>query len=361
MITDSTSGDLLANVVVSSNGFETLTGSNGEYSLTLPAGTYDLSAAKYGYESQIINNLMVNSGETTIQDFALSAFPQSLVHGQVYEGGVHGWPLYARITLTTDQYETTIYSDPFDGSYEINLVQGETYHVVAEAVSGGYLLNNFSFLPTTADETRDIVMLVDETNCQAAGYQLQGGLVQNFDAGQLPSGWQIIDETGSGAIWEFTSTYANNTGGSGNFAIADSDKFGLIDMTTSLISPSVNLSSITNVTLQFKYDYFDYFYDFESANVDISINGGVWTNVWQRTGVDDRGPKTETLDISALAASQEDVRVRFRYADANYSWYCQVDDVVLGESAVCNLIPGGSGRGNRYGSFKWIGNGGSQY
>jgi hypothetical protein len=341
VITDSSSGALLANAGVSSNGTETVSDSNGEYSLTLPAGTYDLTAAKYGYESQTITNLIVNSGETTTQDFALSAFPQSLVHGQVYEGGVHGWPLYTRITFSTDQFETTIFSDPFDGSYAINLVQGVTYQVSAEAVSSGYLLNNFSFLPSSADETRDIIMLIDGTSCQAAGYQLQGGLVQNFDSAQLPSGWQIIDETGSGAIWEFSSVYDNNTGGSGNFAIADSDKFGTVNMTTSLISPSVNLSSTASVALQFKYDYYDYSADFESANVDISIGGGAWTNVWQRSGDDDRGPKTATLDITSLAAGQEDVRVRFRYADASFSWYWQVDDVVLGESVVCDPIPGG--------------------
>lgn len=341
VITDSTTGNLLANVVVSSDGIETITDSNGEYSLTLPAGTHDLTAAKYGYESQIINNLVVDSGQTTFQDFTLVSLPQSLVHGQVYDGGVHGWPLYARITVTTDQYKTIIYSDPFDGSYATNLIAGETYQVSAEAVSGGYLLNNFSYLPTTADETRDIIMLVDETNCQAAGYQLQSDLFQYFDNGQLPPGWQINDETGSGAIWEFTSTYANNTGGSGNFAIADSDKYGTVNMTTSLISSSVNLGSTASVTLQFKYDYYDYYADPESANVDISINGGNWTNVWIRSGISDRGPKTETLDISSLAAGQEDVRVRFRYADANYSWYWQVDDILLGENVVCNPVPGG--------------------
>ena len=114
----------MANVIVSSDGIETISDSNGEYSLTLPAGTHDLTAAKYGYESQVINNLVVDSGQTTTQDFVLVALPQSLVHGQVYDGGVHGWPLYARITVTTDQYETTIYSDPFDGSYAINLIAG---------------------------------------------------------------------------------------------------------------------------------------------------------------------------------------------------------------------------------------------
>ena len=72
-----------------------------------------------------------------------------------------------------------------------------------------------------------------------------------------------------------------------------------------LRSPAMDFSGETTVILEFKYDFRWYMYGLnEVADVDVSTNDGTtWTNVWRRSGADDRGPKTARVDISALAAS----------------------------------------------------------
>ena len=113
----------------------------------------------------------------------------------------------------------------------------------------------------------------------------------------------------------------NLTGGAGPFALIDSDYAGSKAVDAVLRSPSMDFSGETAVTLEFKYDFRWYSYgENEIADVDVSTNGGtIWTNVWRRSGANDRGPKTARVDISALAAGRPDVRVRFHYYQANTS------------------------------------------
>jgi hypothetical protein len=67
--------------------------------------------------------------------------------------------------------------------------------------------------------------------------------------------------------------------------------------------------------------------------VDVSLNGaaGPWTNVWRKTGADYRGPRTEALNLTAQAAGQANVMIRFHYYNAVYEWWWQVDDVQMGQ------------------------------
>jgi hypothetical protein len=157
---------------------------------------------------------------------------------------------------------------------------------------------------------------------------------ETFEGG-LPTGWTVIDNAGTGATWRFNDIAGrgNLTGGTGNFAIADSDYAGHIAMNTELRTPPINMSSLSSVILKFKTDFRYYSGSGnEVADVDVSVNGaaGPWTNVWRKTGGDYRGPHTESINISAIAAGQNNVMIRFHYYNANYDWWWQVDDVVIG-------------------------------
>ena len=165
---------------------------------------------------------------------------------------------------------------------------------------------------------------------------------ESFENG-LPSGWTVIN-SGSGAVWRFDNpgSRSNLTGGSGKFAIADSDNAGTIYMDTELRMPVMDLSNMSTVTLEFKSDFFYYAGGGnEIADVDVSVNGtaGPWTNIWRKSGTDYRGPKTETIDITTLAAGHNNVMIRFHYYNANYDWWWQVDDVkIRGRSNTCNQV-----------------------
>jgi len=154
-------------------------------------------------------------------------------------------------------------------------------------------------------------------------------LSESFDAGTTPTGWSITDNAGTGAVWRFDNPqgYPNDTGGTGNFAIADSDYAGTVNMDTELRTPVLNLAAYSVVLLKFK-TFFDH-YSSEIANVDISSNGaaGPWTTVWSKSLVDYIG--SEQIDISSLAAGRSNVMVRFRYYNANYDNDWDIDDVVV--------------------------------
>jgi M6 family metalloprotease-like protein len=173
-----------------------------------------------------------------------------------------------------------------------------------------------------------VVNLTDNTLVTANFVPLVAVLSESFDTSTAPSGWSVIDNATTNAVWRFDdpATRTNQAGGTGSFAIADSDHAGAVQMDTELRTPSLNLTGYSAVMLNFK-TYFEYFTT-ETSSVDVSINGasGPWTTIWSKSGVD-YGPATEQIDISAIAAGQSNVMVRFRYYDANYEWYWQIDDV----------------------------------
>lgn len=155
---------------------------------------------------------------------------------------------------------------------------------------------------------------------------------ERFDSTTLPAGWSVVDNTGTGAVWRFDDPggRTNLTGGSGGFAIADSDNAGRISMDSELRSPVLNLAGYVGASLTFYNDF--KFYSDEFADVDISINGGAsWTNIWRKTG-SYLGPSTETVDISPYTGNSN-VMVRFHYYNANWEWWWQVDNVTVHATA----------------------------
>ncbi len=173
----------------------------------------------------------------------------------------------------------------------------------------------------------------------------------NFDNG-LPTGWLVKDNTGFGG-WRFDDPAGrgNLTGGSGGFAIADSEN--ICDfMDAELVSSAYDLSGLSTAILEFKTDFYYGGY-IEVADVDISIDGGSsWTNVWSQSGADFRGPATVQLDISAKAAGQGNVKVRFHYYNANCDWWWQVDDVRIYGSPLFSLTAATTATGAGSGTIR---------
>ncbi len=175
-------------------------------------------------------------------------------------------------------------------------------------------------------------------------------LNESFDAAvAIPNGWRVVNNTGTaGWVVEAIGTggrenqNANDTGGTQNFAVADSDESGGA-MDTELRSPTVNLANAQSVRLKFKTRFENYSPDgdtrIEKADVDVSVDGGTtWQNVWRKT-TDYIGQ--ETVDISARAKGQANVMVRFRYYDANFDYFWKIDDVQIDATTGGPAAPGG--------------------
>jgi hypothetical protein len=242
-------------------------------------------------------------------------------------------PLAAAISI--DGYpHNPIGNNPVTGHYSQSLAAGITYTFNISPLVPGYLPQIRTVGPLNADRVEDFNLSIDAFACNAPGYTF-AGVYQAFDATATPPGWSVINNVGTQG-WSFNNPggRTNATGGTGNFAIVDSDNAGSgVSMDTELRTPSLDLSSLEMVTLTFKTDFRYYTgSQAEVADVDVSVNGaaGPWTNVWRKTA-DYRGPKTETVDLTALAAGQSNVMLRFRYYNATYEWWWQVDDVQLGQ------------------------------
>ena len=183
--------------------------------------------------------------------------------------------------------------------------------------------------PEVCDEKdNDCDLAID--NGLAACY-LTHHVIEDYEQG-LPSGWTVINNEGTSAIWSFDDPggRTNLTGGFGVFAIADSGYFGLVNMDTELRTPVLDLTDFYTVRLEFSTD-FNSQSGMEYADVDISLNGsaGPWTNIWQRSGGDHPGPVIETVDITTIAAGEGSVMIRFHYYGAFDDLWWQIDDVRL--------------------------------
>lgn len=182
---------------------------------------------------------------------------------------------------------------------------------------------------------------------------------QSFDATTIPEGWAITPASGAGWSLNNPGQRNNETGGAGNFAIADSDHAGQVAIDSSLRTPLLNFANAQAVVLRFKTNF--KLYQKATADVDISTdNGATWTNVWRKTANFNGAVE---LDISPQAAGKANVFVRFRYYNATYDWYWQIDDVQIEglgvPSAPTNLNAslGGNGQIN----LAWNGGGASRF
>jgi uncharacterized membrane protein len=348
-VTESAGANPVPNArVVADDGsvqFTVFADGNGFYRFNaIPPGTYSVTASAYGFAPNTVAGVVVVADQTTTQDIVLTALDPATVSGVVTDGGTlrggsaHGWPLYAQIRITASGFATTVYTDPVTGMYSVSLFQDTAYTFTVNAVSPGYNSLTDPVGPLSGDLTNNDYMLsVNVTTCNAPGYQLDVQLREDFDSGELPAGWDAIDNAGSGANWAFDDpgNRGNRTpGGTGLFAIADSDDAGFIPFDAELVSPVIDLTGITDVTLQFATDFkiyngfFDY-YD-EIADVDLSTDGGFnWTNVFRQQ--ESQGDLNALVTVPIPAADGEaNVKLRFRYYNSYFDYWWQVDNVRVG-------------------------------
>ncbi|MFE7213722.1 carboxypeptidase regulatory-like domain-containing protein [Streptomyces sp. NPDC001698] len=329
----------LARAKISIGDNSIMTDGEGHYTLSVGVGTYDVTASKFGYGSKTVSGVTVDDGQTVTENFAMTAKPSVKITGKVRDGSGHGWPLYATVQVK-DEPTTVIYTDPKTGQYSLSVPVGETYTLRTDALYPGYEQKSADVAVGSADVTRDVNVVVDQSTCSAAGYAYQDhGTTETFDGTTAPTGWTVDDPTGNGQTWVFDNPQkrANSTGGSGNFAIVDSDYYGPRNsQDTSLISPVTDMSGNANPSVSFASDY--YRFGNQYGDVDVSVDGGqTWSNVWHHL-VRVRGPRTERIDLPA-AAGRSNVQVRFHFT-ATYGNYWEVDNVRLA-SRNCDPTPGG--------------------
>ena len=343
-VTDADTGLPITGARVSvSNGappnYNVLTQANGSYLRWVPAGTLSVEVSAFGYATQTIGTVAVAIDQTVVLDVALDPLPRVTLDGTISDA-TSGWPVYARVEVGT-MPGTLVWNDPATGAYTVEVLAGMEHDLTVTAFSPSYAPVSRTVGPFVNDASEDFQLASGGNACSMPWAQTFFG-PQTFDAASTPAGWSIDDAQGNGQVWRFDDhgVRGNLTGGSGGFAVINSDAYGSAGaQNTALRMPVLDLSGNASVVLEFKTDYRDLASDPEVADVDVSLNGSDWTNVWRRTA-DYRGPRTERVDLTGLAAGQSAVHVRFRYYNATFSWWWQVDDVQLRD---CSAPPSGYG------------------
>jgi N-acetylneuraminic acid mutarotase len=337
-VTDDDTGAPLAGAAVTVGDRSATTAADGTYDLSVPAGTYDVTAAAYGYRTAKATGVTVADGAEVTESFALTALPSSDVHGTVVDDSGHGWPLYAKVQVDGVP-GGPVFTDPATGRFSLQLPQGTDYTIHVTPVYGGYEAATKKI--TVGDATVNVALpvAVDATSCTAPGYVMHyHGNQQPFDGNTAPAGWTVTNADGTTGGWTFTDDgkRGNKTGGAGGFAIVDSDHAGSgKQQDTTLTGPVADLTGQEHPVLAFDTD----FYALHSPGAaELSIDGGTtWSPVWQRTD-SLRGPAHVEVPLPQ-AAGQASAQVRFHYT-GSYSWWWQLDNVLLG-SATCDPVKGG--------------------
>ncbi len=145
-----------------------------------------------------------------------------------------------------------------------------------------------------------------------------------------------------------TPDFASNTAANG-FMLFDADAINwvvspnYVPRVGMLTSPAIDLSGEASVVLQYQSMFRYCCAEGNVFTVSVSGNGGSsWTAYDARNGlginVQSQNPFTHLLDISAVAAQQSDVRIRFTFGDGSITHYFWViDDVELfGQTVDCD-------------------------
>ena len=152
---------------------------------------------------------------------------------------------------------------------------------------------------------------------------------QNFDNTTIPTCWTQVDNQGNGQIWQFGTITGQspNPALTGNYAYLNSDGYGSSGtQNADLVTPTLDLSLFTNVTLQFNH-YFKS-YSGSSGTLSYSINnGGSWTSISTFTTTSATNPASFSQVIAAVAG-QANVKFKWNYTGA-YGYYWGIDNISI--------------------------------
>ncbi|MGW4465467.1 S8 family serine peptidase [Micromonospora sp. NPDC004704] len=337
-VTEADGGEPIAGATVSTGSRTATTGTDGKYTLRLPTGDATLTVAAFGFHTQTAT-VTVPDGTSVTKDFALVGAQLVTVSGKVTDGSGHGWPLYAKLEVA-GRPGGPIFTDPFTGRYSFTVPGNATYAVTTTAKAAGYAAVTKDLVLEGAAKTLDVAVPV-AADCLAAGYSANLGaplLSESFDAETTPAGWSVVNRTEDGG-WEFDDpgNRGNQTGGSGNFAIIDSDILGTGNtQDADLVTPTLDLSGVSAPVLKFNSDWRAVGIT-DTADIDVSTNGTTWTNIWHQTA-SRRGPRVEEVPLTGLAGAAT-AQVRFRF-NGTFAWWWEVDNVTV-VNRVCTPLPGG--------------------
>jgi uncharacterized repeat protein (TIGR01451 family) len=324
-VTAAGTGEPLASATVTVVGEEetrTLsTSADGTYSVAVSAGTYIVTAVKFGYLPQTVSGVAVGEDETVIVNLSLPLAPSATVSGYVKDA-ITAWPLHAKITIAGGPINP-VYTDPVTGFYSVVVPQGMTFNFTATAWVGGYLSKVETLGPLSGNLNLDLFLDADVIACTAPGYSHI--FVEYYsETFEDNDGSWINDSThpwewGTPVTWPSTCTEGTKCWGTnlnGNYDHSAS---------FTLLSPVIDLSGAPGENLMaywWQATHIESF-TYDKGYAEVSINGGPWIEMWRNATSTQQLPWAErTFDISDAGGST--IQFRFRLttdSSVNYAGY----------------------------------------
>ena len=305
-VTDASTGKALAGVTVDTGFGTTTTDSSGNYSISLPVGTYNPTYKLFGYADDTESNVAITDGATTTVNVALQPQPSVTVSGTITDGSGHGWPLYSQIDVAGDP-NGPFFTDPVTGQYSIQLPANASYDITFTSQLAGYQPVEQTVAVGGSNLTQNVQVPVT-ADCTAPGYsqgspcvKVPGGLVEGnvsdlttgnaVNGATITSGDNPADKTTSFA----TPNDPNNPGGFYYLfsSLTGSHPFTASDPQHSDDTETVNVAADSTVRQDFKLG---------SARLVISPTSISSTQVLGST-------TTQTLSIQNTGTGPADVQL----------------------------------------------------
>lgn len=161
---------------------------------------------------------------------------------------------------------------------------------------------------------------------------------EGFTNTTIPGCWTQVDNQGNGQVWQFGTITGQspNPTLTGNYAFLNSDAYGSGNsQNADLISPVLDLTGYTGVTLAFSY-YFKS-YTGSSGTLSYSINNGTtWTVITSFTTTSTTNP-TSFSQVIAAVAGQSQVKFKWNYT-GTWGYYWAIDNIsVTGTASLATV------------------------
>lgn len=223
-------------------------------------------------------------------------------------------------------------------------------HLVASGVGGTAFADSRDL--TTNTTYYYVVRAVEQTNGASdantveasaapnAGAGPQTLFSQNFNGPGGFLGWTISNGPGPHSCGKWQQSFSDPqrpSGGSGYYALADSEACGAGSTTSTIFtSPSIDASDPELGGVILEYEVFYKHFDGDDATVEV-WDGSAWHVVWADTNSD--LDAHQAIDVSTYAVGNSDFRVRFNYQNAAFDRWFAVDNVVVKGDTPCATLP----------------------